>query len=150
MRAIKSSLEQLLKRIEFEARAAIERENRQRVSELRKLYAADIIAYHDARERLDRIEERLEKAGLSMHGESMPTLARKHADEIETKHINHRHRFHVMRNNIVIRLGLADDGEKKFMLRNFFDEVAKVYPALQSILGKIDPASPTYLGKIKK
>jgi exonuclease VII large subunit len=136
MRAIKSSLEQLLKRIDAEARHATDHEEDQKLAELRKEHAATIKEYVEAHDRLDRLEERLERAGLSMRDKT-PHASQRLSNEIHARHEKHKRRFNVMRNNIIIRLGLADDAEKKFMLRNFFDEVAKVYPALQSVLGKI-------------
>lgn len=147
MRAIKSSLEQLLKRIESEARVAADTEARKRLSELRKEHAETIKEYVQAQEWLDRLDERLDKAGLRMNNKT-PQVSQHITQEIHESHEKHKRRFSVMRNNIIIQLGLATDEEKKFMLRNFFNEVAKVYPSLQTLLGK-QAVLGTVIGKIK-
>jgi hypothetical protein len=150
MRAIKSSLDQLLKRIESEAYATATREEKQLIAELRKQHTADILEYNVLREKLDRVEDRLEKAGLRADTGSL-SLSRACADKITEKHQAHKRRFHTMRNNIIIRLGLADEDEKKFMVRNFFEEVGKAYPTLQAVLGKLNAATyPMPIGKITK
>jgi hypothetical protein len=138
MRAIKASLEQLLKRIESEARASAQRDERLLVSELRKTYAEDIAIYAEIRRKLDVVEERLDKGGLRIIN-GIPGLNHKKSCEIHDRHEKHQHRFRVMRNNIIIRTGLSDNDERKSMMRHFFDEVLKVYPTLQSVLGKLKP-----------
>lgn len=147
MRAIKSSLDQLLTRIDAEARHVADREEQQRLAELRKEHAETISEYIQAQEWADRVDAKLEKLGIRMCNRT-PHVSQKTTEDIHAKHEKHKRRFRVMRNNIIIQLGLATDEEKKFMLRNFFNEVGIVYPGLQTVLGKISPPS-TYVGKLK-
>lgn len=137
MRAVKSSLDQLLKRIAIESRIESERDETKRVCELSKAHQPVIDRVLELREEIETLESVLEKIGLVFCHDGSLQLSQKEDNALSKKHQAIRQRFSNMRDNTIIRLGLADDEERRFLLRNFFDEVAKQYQSLATVVGKL-------------
>lgn len=137
MRAVKTSLEQLIKRIDVECGIEKEREATKRLTELRKSHAKQILELRVAKDRAEKLEEELRELGLDFWNDEDGDLSQPEKAKLEEKYNAVKKRFRVMRENVLIRLGLADDEERKFMVRHVFDEAASAFPALKSVVSKL-------------
>lgn len=135
-RSIKASLDALLARVKIESDLQAKADAKQRLAELKNHYAKELQKLSALNKQSEDLSEELQQGGLSMWG-SEPDLTSDQKERILEALAAKRKRLQDMRDNIIIRLALADDEEKAFMLRYFFHEVAKDFPNLKGLVDKM-------------
>jgi hypothetical protein len=136
VRAQKAALDQLMRRIQMECTSVHVRELKKRLADLKLKHAPAIAQLQRLNEEVAAIEGQLEKAGLRIDCDGEPQLSHDATVAVDKQTRALRERFATMQSNIIVRFPIVDEAEKSFMLRHFYSEVAKEFPALQSLVGK--------------
>lgn len=142
MRAPKAAIDQVMHRIEIELGLLRDRQRKTILATRRDSNAALIHKAQHLQRELNAAEDALEKAGLRMDHRGVIGLAVFAADEIEKHTHAIRRRFETMRQAMIVRYPIANAEEKEFLIRNFYTEAVKEFPALQSLIGTKGKVTP--------
>lgn len=135
MRAIKSSLDKIVQKIEAEYAIEYQRKLDSELKRLSRDNAVKLKELERAKATAELIERDLEKAGL-MTAFNEIALSHEKKEALREECKAKKARFVEMRDRILIRLPVADEAEKSLMMRHFFDAAIEAFPMLKSIIGK--------------
>lgn len=136
MRAQKAALDQLMRAIDIECGIMQTREEKQRLAKLTDELAEPIARIKRLRADLDEAEEALIAFGLKVEFGGRVLLTDKTIAEIRKGPASLKQKFETLRKNMVVRFVIADESEKRFLVRNFYTEVANAFPNLKSLVGQ--------------
>jgi hypothetical protein len=140
MRGIKQSLDLAIRMVDREYRASLKSRDEKLLAErLDAERVRDILRqYRELEKRQKELLSELKRRGVEVDFDG-PQLSHKLRMSLAAQFDELLKGFKEQRDRILIRLPIADDQERDFMIRFFFDEIVKHFPALKTTMGKLQP-----------
>lgn len=136
MRAQKAALDQLMRAIDVECGIMRDREKKKRLATLKSEFAEPLARIQRLRADLEEAENAINTFGLSVEYDGTIHLTLKTAEAIDKTAGDIKRKFETLRKNMVVRFAIADESEKQFLIRNFFNEVGSAFPNLKALVGQ--------------